>query len=92
MSEIWIVGVAVACSIGVGLGFGWTLRGRNCVTAPHRDELERLRSELQIAVGLQADKDARIATLEADLEAERTGVMHFEHERCSAPMARRQFG
>lgn len=92
MFEIWVVILAVAISIAVGLGFGWMLRGRNCISTPHRVELERLRSELRMAVGLQADKDARIATLEADLEAERTGYVRFEHERCNARMPRRQFG
>ncbi|TNF18498.1 MAG: hypothetical protein EP318_18260 [Rhodobacteraceae bacterium] len=92
MFENWVVILAVALSIAVGLGLGWMLRGRSCVTAPQRAELERLRSELSTAVGLQADKDARIATLEADLEAERTGCVRFEPEHRGAQLARRQFG
>lgn len=92
MFENGVVIVAVALSIAIGLGLGWMLRGRHCISTPHRAEVERLRSELRMAVGLQADKDARIATLEADLEAERTGYVRFENERPAARMPRQQFG
>lgn len=92
MVDSWLVIAAVAASVSVGLGLGWVLRGRKRNATPHLAELERLRSELRTAVGMQADKDARIATLEADLEAERTGFIRFEPDRRGAQLARRQFG
>ncbi|MDD9740675.1 MAG: hypothetical protein RID15_08640 [Marinovum algicola] len=68
------------------------MRSALMVRPPHVAEIEALRAELRTAIGLQADKDARIATLEADLEAERTGYVRFEQERRGSQLARRQFG
>ncbi|WP_323766039.1 hypothetical protein [Marinovum sp.] len=87
-----VVLTAVLCGAFGGIGLGWKLRASRMVRPPHMAEIESLRSELRTAVGLQADKDARIATLEADLEAERTGYVRFEQERRGSQLARRQFG
>lgn len=90
MFDNWVLISMIA--VCMGTGFGWMLRGRVPAGRPHKAELERLRAELRTAVGLQADKDARIATLEADLEAERTGYTRFDQDHHGAQLARRQFG
>lgn len=88
-----VIVVAVGlCGALAGIVLGWKLRGSLLVRPPHLAEIEALRTELRTAIGLQADKDARIATLEADLEAERTGYVRFEQERRGSQLARRQFG
>ena len=92
MLEIWSAWATAILAVCAGLVFGWALRGRATVKPPHVVELERMRAELRVCVGLLADKDARIATLEANLEQERTGIVRFEPERRGAQLARRQFG
>lgn len=92
MLEGLIVLAAALCGALAGVALGWRLRSALIVRPPHVAEIEALRAELRTAIGLQADKDARIATLEADLEAERTGYVRFEQERRGSQLARRQFG
>lgn len=92
MLNAMIVLTAALCGALGGIGLGWRLRASQLVRPPQLAEIESLRAELRTAVGLQADKDARIATLEADLEAERTGYVRFEQDRRGSQLARRQFG
>ncbi|MCJ7872844.1 hypothetical protein Q4577_08645 [Marinovum sp. 2_MG-2023] len=84
-----------AAGLLVGAAVGWGLRGMRRQKVPQRAELDRLRNELRGAIGLLADREARIATLEADLEIDhengRCGEVRFGPERCG-PQLTRQYG
>lgn len=54
----------------LGLGAGWFVLARRSAAQnlSHQQQIDALRQELADSLAAQADRDARIATLEAELE------------------------
>lgn len=66
ISEIWGL---LALAALVGLVAGWLIFGGRAQAEVDTSETDRLRADLQSCRALQVEKDARIAKLQADLDA-----------------------
>lgn len=68
MSGAW--GIWLLAGMGIGFGAAWVMRGRkDAATATALEqEIDMLQRDLSDCLAATADRDARIATLEAELE------------------------
>lgn len=68
MSGAWVIWLLAG--MGIGFGAAWVMRGRkDAATATALEqEIDMLQRDLSDCLAATADRDARIATLEAELE------------------------
>lgn len=65
LTEIWVL---LALAALVGLIAGWIIWGRRAEVTVDTSEVDRLRAQLDACQAKHADKDARIAAMQADID------------------------
>jgi predicted flap endonuclease-1-like 5' DNA nuclease len=65
LTEIWVL---LALAALVGLIAGWIIWGRRAEVTVDTSEADRLRAQLDACQAKHADKDARIAAMQADID------------------------
>ena len=65
LTEIWVL---LALAALVGLIAGWIIWGRRAEVTVDTSEADRLRAQLDACQAKHADKDARIAATQADID------------------------
>jgi predicted flap endonuclease-1-like 5' DNA nuclease len=65
LTEIWVL---LALAALVGLIAGWIIWGRRAEVTVDTSEADRLRAQLDACQARHADKDARIAAMQADID------------------------
>lgn len=68
MSGAWVIWLLAG--MGIGFGAAWVMRGRKeaATATALEQEIDMLQRDLSDCLAATADRDARIATLEAELE------------------------
>lgn len=70
--------VLIVLAALLGLFVGWLIWGRRSTTVVNTGDADKLRADLKACQGKHADKDARIAALEADLKAAHAAKVEVE--------------